>query len=175
MEQSVKDEAVEKMLSTLSSGVAPQIVSVLERITEVRTAVKAGTMEDTPVDLHTQLVFNRSQIEQMEVVVAQLTLLKARSENILAEKKGEYDDAYSQAAAKPSFSLGEFASAKEKDAHYSLAATTELFAVRKAEAFHRDVYSAWDYARSLLRGAEATQRDIDTRIRLITLQSNLER
>lgn len=168
-------EGIEAILSTLNSEVAPQLIKSLSEISEIRKSVHAGSMEDTPVDLHTQLVFNRAAIERLEVLVGQLTLLKARTDDILSKRKAAYDDAYMKAATKPSLSLGDFSTAKEKDAHFNLAATEEMFAMRKAEAFHRDVYAAWDFARIYLRGAEQTQRDIDTRIRLITITHSLER
>lgn len=166
---------VEKILSSLNTEVAPQIIETLGEVSEIRKSIHAGSLDDDPSDLHEQLLFNRASIERLEVIVGNLLLLKARTENILASRQAAYDDAYMKAATKPSMALGDFSTAKEKDATFNLSATEEMFALRKASAFHRDVYSAWDFSRINLRGAEATQKDIEVRIRLITLNSALER
>lgn len=163
------------LLKALSKDVPPTIIEACEDATRARELVKPGSVEDGPDDLHEQLLGNRVQIERMEYLVASLTLLKSRSQQSVAASRAAYDDAYAKSATKPSVGFTDYTTAKEKDAHHNLSAMAELVNLRTAEKTHRDVDSAWDYCRILLRGAEGVQRDLETRIRLITLRSSLER
>ena len=167
--------ALTTILNALSTEVSPKIISVLEEAHETRSKVKSGVVSDSPMDLHDQLLHNRQQIERLEFLTSELVLLKSRTVQEVQNRKGLYDDAYTAAATKPSIGFADFASAKEKDAHFALGAMDEQINLRKAEKLHRDVDSAWDYTRILLRGAEGVQRDLELRIRLISLTSSLEK
>lgn len=125
--------------------------------------------------LHETLVVNRGMIERLESLTATLGFWKTRTAQAVAARKAEYDDAYMQAATKKNVGFSDYASAKEKDAHFALGTIEQTMKLRKAEATHRDVDAAWDYCRILLRGAEGVQRDMELRIRLISLRSQLER
>lgn len=162
-----------EILESLSDGVAPAILSALEEATEARALVRPGAEEDGVQDLHSQLLTNRRNIERLEYLTAQFVLLKSRTSQAVAARKGAYDDAYMKAATKPSVGFGDFATAREKDAVFNLSAMDETWQLRKAESMHRDVDSGWDYCRILLRGAEGVQRDLETRIRLMSMQSYL--
>lgn len=165
-----------KILESLSTQVAEPIIKVLRDVTELRQAMHGGTEEDSPHDLHRQLLENRWRIEQIEMKAATLTLLKSRTAQALADAKNAYADAYQAAATKKAVGFGsEYATAKEKDAHYNLSTLEETMMLRAQERQHRDVESAWEYCRMLLRGAEAMQQDLSLRVRLITLSSSLER
>lgn len=168
-------KALASILDDLSEEISPTLIEVLKEATRARENVTQGEESAGLPDIHTHLVRNRSMIEFLENATARLTLLKSRTAKAVATRKGAYDDAYMKAATKPSVGFADYASAKEKDAHYNLSTIEETMALRKAEAMHRDVESAWDYCRQLLRGAEGVQRDLETRIRLITLTSSLER
>lgn len=162
-------------LAEFSKDVPEVLKQTVLDAAECRAAIQTGVSEDDPVEFHTYLVKNRSLIERLEYLTSSLVLLKSRTDQAVQHRKGEYDDAYMKAASKPKVGFDDYTSAKEKDAQFNAAATEELYALRKAEAMHRDVYAAWDYCRILLRGAEGAQRDLETRIRLITLTSQLER
>lgn len=169
-------EGLQGILAKLSTEVAPQIINTLQEATEIRNNVVAGEdVNEDPVVLHNYLLHNRAQIERLENLTAHLVLLKSRTAQLTANKRAAYDDAYMKAATKPSVGFADYATAKEKDAHFNLETVDETIQLRKAESLHRDVDSAWDYCRILLRGAEQTQRDIELRIRLISLTSSLEK
>lgn len=166
-----------EILEGLSSDVNPAVMTALRDATESREMVRPGDTEDSLYDIHNQLVNNRRAIERLEYLTSTLALLKSRTAQAVAARRGAYDDAYMKAATKPSVAGfgNDFTTAKEKDAAFNLAAMDEQLALRKAEAAHRDVESAWDYCRVLLRGAEGVQNDLSTRLRIITLTSQLER
>lgn len=165
-----------KVLESLSTQVAEPIIKTLHEVTELRTSMSGGTVEDSPVELHRQLLENRWRIEQIEMKTATLTLLKSRTSQAVADAKNAYTDAYQAAATKSTVSFAsDYATAKEKDAHYNLSTLEETMVLRAQEKQHRDIESAWEYCRALLRGAEALQHDLSLRVRLITLSSSLER
>lgn len=171
----MSSDGVSQILETLSSAVAPALISALEEASQARNLVKGGEATDGPSDLHDQLLHNRRQIERLEHLTGQFLLLKARSAQQVASRKGAYDDAYMAAATKKAVGFTDYTSAKEKDAHYNLATLAETLELRKANALYRDVESAWDFCRILLRGAEGVQRDLELRLRIISLNSSLER
>lgn len=164
-----------ELLSKLSKDVPEPLMKACEDATEARDLVKPGSIEDGVDDLHEQLLTNRVNIERMESLVASLTLLKSRTQQAVSARRGAYDDKYVQVATKPQVGFADYTSAKEKDAHFNAQVMEETWELRKAERLHRDADSAWDYCRLLLRGAEGVQRDLETRIRLITLRTQLER
>jgi hypothetical protein len=102
-------------------------------------------------EMHQQLVINRAMIERLEYVTSSLGFMRTRTEQAVATAKAEYDDAYMRAATKKTVGFADYASAKEKDAHFALGTVDETLRLRKLEANHRDVTAAWDYCRTLLR------------------------
>lgn len=164
-----------EILSALSVKVVPALLTVVKEAEEARSLVRTGEIEDDPYSLHHQLLYNRKQIERLEYLTSQMVLMKSRAEQQVASARAAYDDAYQKAATKPSVGFsGDYSTAKEKDAYYNLSTVDETIRLRQTEALHRDSYSAWDYCRILLRGAEGVQRDLDQRIRLLTMQGRLE-
>jgi len=167
---------VSKILESLSSKVAPAIIEALEQASNARNLVKAGSTDDGPADIHDQLVSNRKQIERLEHLTSTFVLLKSRAAQQVAAAKGKYEDAYMGAATKPSLGFNnEYVTAKEKDAHYNLSTVAETLELRRAEALYRDVESAHEFCRLMLRGAEGVQRDAELRMRLMSLTSAMEK
>lgn len=168
-------ENLEKALATLQATFPPLLVDLVQQARAARDDVRAAKADDGMEELHQQLVVNRAMIERLEYLTSSLGLMKSRSEQWVSSAKAEYEDAYMRAATKPTVGFSDYATAKEKDAHFALGTIEQTMALRKAENNHRDVVAAWDYCRILLRGAEGVQRDMEMRIRLISLRSQLER
>lgn len=168
-------ENLENALAVLSKDLAPVLIDAIEQARDARDGVRAVQADDDMDTLHQQLVINRAMIERLEHLTSTLGLMKSRTEQAVAQRRAEHDDAYMHSATKKNVGFSDYASAKEKDAHFALGTVDETLRLRKAEATHRDVAAAWDYCRILLRGAEGVQRDMETRIRLISLKSQLER
>lgn len=164
---------IEDLLTALSQDLTPTCAVVIKEARSVRDEVSVGEASDAVPDLHDRLLVNRAQIERLEYLTAQMLLARARTQQAVTDAKAEVDDAVMQTATKPSFKIGEYASAKEKEAHYALGSVEQTMRLRKAERLHRDVDSTWDYCRVLLRGAEQVQRDLESRIRIITITDRL--
>jgi hypothetical protein len=166
---------LENAFTTMAGGVSQTLIESMQIARAARDDVRAAKADDGMDEMHQQLVVNRAMIERLEYVTSSLGFMKTRTEQAVAQRRAEYDDAYMAAATKKSVGFADYASAKEKDAHFALGTVQETLNLRKAEATHRDVTAAWDYCRTLLRGAEGVQRDMELRIRLINLRSQLER
>lgn len=172
----MENQKLENTIAEVTKGVAPGLMEAIHQARDARDAVQSEHESGDHIEgIHAQLLINRANIERLEYLTSSLGLIKARTEQAVAQRKAEYDDAYMHAATKKSVGFSDYASAKEKDAHFSLGTVEQTIRLRKVESAHRDVVAAWDYCRSLLRGAEAVQRDVELRIRLISLRSNLER
>lgn len=168
-------DSVDALLPILAEGLQPVLVDAVTAARAARDDVRSAHHEDGMDEIHQQLVINRAKIERLEAITSTLGLMKARSGSAVAAKRASYDDAYMHSATKKSVGFSDYASAKEKDAHAALGTIAETMELRKAENAHRDIDAAWDYCRILLRGAEGVQRDMELRIRMISLRSQLER
>lgn len=158
------------LVEALSKDVAPVLVQAVTEATEYRQRVEVPEEESDLDAIHSALIANRRLIERLEYLTASLVLVHSRAAKASAQAKGEHDDAYMRAATAPSVGFADYASAKEKDAHAQLATIEQTMAVRKAEAFYRDCDSAREYCRMMLRGAEGAQRDLELRLRIVSLR-----
>ena len=159
----------------LSGELPPALINAVTDCADARRGITSGDIGDDPETLHRLLVQNRRQIERIEEIVGNLVILKSRTEQAVAARKGAFQDAYNTAMSKPTVGFGsDYQSAKEKDSIAAAASVDESMNLRKAEKTHRDVYSAWDYCRGVLQGARDCQRDLDFRMRAFSLQGRLE-
>lgn len=170
----MSSENLQKAVEVLGKDMSPVLIEAVTSARDYREAVRHETDDDVET-IHATLVINRGMIERLEQLVAHLGFLRSRAAQVVATRKGEYDDAYVASATKKTVGFADYASAKEKDAHFALGTIDQTIALRKAEASYRDVDAAWEFCRTMLRGAEGVQRDMELRIRLISLRSQLER
>lgn len=164
-----------EFVAKLSEEVPHALIEAIHQVADSRNLVTSGEYGDDHETIHSMLVKNRRQIERMEEIVGNLVLLRARTQQAVNARKAAYDDAYMEAANKPSIGFGDYQSAKEKDAHFNASCVEESMSLRKAERTHSDVSSAHEYCRIMLRGAEGNQRDLELRMRLMSVANVLER
>ena len=166
------------MIEILESVIASDdLAKVAATVASARDEMVPADDNDDPQTLLDQLVHNRAHIERAQAVSAALVLVKAKASRALREAQGAFDDAYAAAALKPSVGFGgdTYTTAKEKDALYGSQAVAEQIALRMAENRFRDVEAVTEFCRQVLRGMEGSHRDMDTRIRLISLRGQLDR
>lgn len=166
------------MIEILESVIAgPDLAKIAAVVAGARDDMLPATDADDPQTLMDQLLHNRAQIERAQAVVASLVLVKAKASRGLRDAQGAYDDRYAEAARSPKIGFGgdTYTTAKEKDAVYGAEAVAEQIALRIAENRFRDVEAVAEFSRQILRGMEGTHRDMETRIRLISLRGQLDR
>jgi len=147
----------------------PDLVKVLGEVAETRERAMRGSVDDDPATLHEILVHNRGLIERLQTLTTALAMRRHMAVQKMKDAQARRDDAYMHSATAKTVGFSDYASAAEKDAHYSLGALDEIMALRKAESLFRDVDAAYEFARSTLRGMEGSHRDLEVRIRLISL------
>lgn len=154
---------------------SPVLVRAVEEATDLRTQMTSPPLESDVDAIEEALVHNRKILDRLEHLTARLVLVRSRAAKVLAQAKGELDDALARATTAPTVGFGDYASAEEKRGTYHAAALSEVLAHRKADAFYKDVDSSWDYCRMLLRGAEGAHRDLELRLRVLSLSMQLAR
>jgi hypothetical protein len=164
-----------KLADSLSFEVAEKIIEAIKQAREFRDACPTGAIDDGPVTLHEHLLVTRANIERLEHLAAELGRVRSRTWQAKADAKDAYDDAFMHAATAKQVGFADYSSKEEKIASFDLKALTEKVAARKADRMHNDVDTAWQYVRTLLRGAEGLHRDLEVRIRMISLAGQLDR
>jgi hypothetical protein len=140
---------------------------------ELRESIPAPSVSDNIHSLHEQIVAARRAQDRLESIVGDLGLLRSRLRKLVAELQAEFDDKFAQNVINDR--VGEYSSAKAQDARYSAGALVELRNLRKAKKMLLDVEDVYDYVNLRFRGTDSARRDIDSRIRIINLESQLER
>lgn len=164
-----------ELLVKLDAESQEAVVKALRAAKTAREHCEVGQEGDGPEELHKRLLLARANIDRLEHIAAELGRLKAKSQQAVADCRDEYDQAFADSATDKTVGFSDYATAKEKEAHHDLKAMKQKMAMRKAERRHRDIDSAWEYVRLMHRGAEGVRKDLDTRIRLITLAGQLDR
>lgn len=149
-----------------------KLTKMVLQATDLRDSVKRDwAVTDGPTDLHENLIDHRKALDSLEVLVAQL--VRARSQSDIEVRRAE--DALEDAEASAGRLLEDFATAKEKNAHLATQTVEERVILRKARRRRDEVASAHDYTKALYWGLNGSRQDLSDRIRLITMQSSLER
>lgn len=159
----------------MTDDLPEKLIAYVTEAYELRDAIRAGEPGETLEGLHSALVIARQSIDRLERIVVDLVRIRNRAQNHLALSKEAFEDAVDIAIGKPTPGrLDEYATGREKQAEWHLAAMAELFALRRAERLSRDVDTAVEVAKTIHRGADNARRDLDTRIRLVGLEGRYE-
>lgn len=153
-------------------------VEVMEKAmrecTDLRNSLGDDSIDEGPAQLHEKLLKARKALDRTEYHVAHLGKLHARVSIVVDQRRGFVEDGEAEAMEK----LGkadDFSTAREKNARLTLATLDLHRSLRRAERLKAECLLALDYCRTLHRGLDSTRRDLDTRIRLLTMQTSLER
>lgn len=104
-----------------------------------------------------------------------LSMMRGRAQQAVADAKAAYEDAWADATTRQRPGFGnEYLSAKERDARHSLLCIEQQMSLRKVEKVERSVANVYEYVRIALRGIEGVRRDLELRIRLVTMEDRLD-
>ncbi len=160
-------------LASLVSG--ENLAKRAAEVADARDHMIPSTDDEDVQAIHSALVHNRAQIERVQAIAASLVLYKAKASKQYREAQAVYDDAYAKAAVKPQVGFSDYSTAKEKDSYYGSQIVGETMALRVAENIFRDAEAVTEFVRVVLRGMEGSHRDLETRVRLISLRGQLDR
>lgn len=130
-------------------------------------------LSDSVQDLHEQLVNFRRAQNRTEAILADAGLVRSRVRKLTDDLLAAYEDKFAENVLNDR--TGEYQSAKAQDARYKAGALTELRNLRRAKQMLADVEEVFEFVNIKHRGLDSARRDIDSRIRIISLESQLER
>ena len=160
------------LLKQLSGEIPEGLDYAIREVADLRS--QCGIGEGSPAELHKQLVKNRQAMDRAETFVAQLARLHSRAQIAEQDLAGELEDAEAK-ALKQAGAAEEFSTAKERNARLNVLTIDHRIALRKATRQRAEISEVLEYARTLYRGMEASRRDVETRLRMITLEGGLDR
>jgi len=140
---------------------------------QLRDSVELGTLADGPAELHKRLLQARACIDRLEAITRTISLLKGRTAIALDDAQYNLDDAYAKVVGKTRRG-DDYSTGKEREAGYSVGTVAEQVAWRRAKTADREAYTALEFCRSCQKGAESVRWDLDTVIRLLTLEGRLD-
>lgn len=149
----------------------------VREVVDLRSALPAWTEQDMPDEMHRHLLHTRAVQDRIEEIVGWLTVARGRVRTALREAKEKLQDAVSAAAtdARVRVKMSEYDSKLEREAVYHTRTTAERMAVSRLERYEELLSQAVDRAYLAHRGVEGLRRDIDLRMRLVALDTRLER
>lgn len=164
---------VAEILAQLHKDLPPKLSAMLEEAAGLRQMVRGGDIKESPTDLHNRLLDCRAALDRVEEILTDLSRLKAKTAQAVSERQDLYDDRYAQVATAPS-GHAEYSTGKEREAKYSLSLMDEQLNLRKAVRMDSELGAAVDYVKTLYWGLNGVRNDLDSRIRLIVLEGQLE-
>lgn len=140
---------------------------------ELRVEMPALEADAGPGDLVDALALARRVMDRLEVSLTQMMRLHAGLRSVLDAVRHSSEDAEMDAVRTTRH--GEFVSARERMLTLRMATLDEVRKVRLVEKTERLIFSRLETARIVYRGAENDRRDLDTRLRALTLVTQMER
>jgi hypothetical protein len=162
------------LLKSLSEELPEALKHAILTVSDLRAEVGIGELDGSPADLHKQLVKNRQAMDRAETFVAFLARAHSRAQIAEQDLAGELEDAEANALKKAG-AAEEYSTAKERNARLNVLTIDQRIALRKASRQRAEISEALEYVRTLYRGMEASRRDVETRLRMITLEGGLDR
>jgi hypothetical protein len=161
------------LLKQLSADISPALEHAVRSMRDLRDEVGIGELDD-PVSLHEQLKKNRKAMDRAETFVAELGRLHSKAVIAEEDHKGYLEDAEATALQKAG-PAEDYSSGRERNARLAVMVMDEKIALRKVARQRAEIQEALEYARTLFRGMDASRRDVETRLRMITLETGLEK
>jgi hypothetical protein len=148
------------------------LLKLAEEATKLRDSIRPFNIDESVQDLHETLVQCRAVRDRLEQMVSLLGLKKSQAHSTAVEAQQTFQDAWDEAAN--SSKVGEYSSAKEREATYNAQCLVQLIAARKAKRAEDDLAGVYDFCQSKLRGVDAIRRDLDARIKMLSMIGFLE-
>lgn len=171
------DEGIRRVTEALNAELDTILQATISEVTDLRHRVAPGDVDDDPHALHLQLLEARRATDRTEELTAFIARVHSGAQRNLQLKKQEVEDAEAAAMTSqgPNPWGDDYATAKEKNARLLVQTTEQRMALRKAERRLLLLQEVLDFCRQCHRGLNDSRRDLDLRIRLLTLQTSLEK
>lgn len=147
----------------LWSELDPALKAYRTEATELRDAPGEVTHGESLQQLHDRLVNTRRSLDRLEGIIADVGLVKSKCKQMVDDLQETYDQAW--IAVMQRTRIGEYTSAKERDATYTAGALEERVRLRRGQRILDDINSIHEFCLTKFRGLTASQRDTETRLR----------
>lgn len=164
-------------LSASCKAVNDALIASLERAFATRQRLTEMSADDSvdlsPVDLHARLIEARKVVDVLEFELVKAIMLKSQAARLKSRADADVEEAeVSNASAETRV---EYMSARDRN----IDVNTRTIASRRLARIASDTSGqAYDVVRAiqeLHRGADGYRRELDSRIRAVTLTTSLER
>lgn len=160
-------------LAPLWADTSESLMLYVKKVNELRLSAGPSASDETISHLHERLVETRNALDEIESYLSDVGQVRARCRQAVYEAEQAYDDAWR--ATMERTKIGEYTSAKERDATYTTGAVDELVRYRKAKKILADVEEAYEAIQLRYRGLDNARRDIDSRTRMMGIEATLSR
>lgn len=149
-----------------------RLAEMCNEAAELRASAGESSTEETLTDLHERLIRCRQAQDRIEEILGKLVRLRGIARKQARARKDELEDQLSQIirASRPV----EFSSVREREARYDVDAFEQKRAWRNAERTLANVEMAHEFVTLVYRGIDSARRDVEVRVRLVSLDSRLE-
>lgn len=143
----------------------PRLGELAIEANELRQSPGVSEVSEDIVSLHERLVLARQAQDRLEAIFAEVGRLRSRARIVVSERQDMYDDRWR--TVMESTRIGEYDSAKEKNARYDAGAIQQLIDLRRAKRVAADVDEVWEYINLKYRGLDTARREIDSRMKTL--------
>jgi hypothetical protein len=166
-------EPLTVVYSAMWEGIDPTLKEWREEARELRESVGELNGGDSLQTLHEHLIAARRAQTRLEALMADCALLRSRIRKLLLDLDAVYEDKFAENVLNDR--TGEYQSAKAQDARYKAGALSELRNVRQVKNWLTDVEEVYEFIRTKYWGLDAVRDDLKSLVRIISLESQLER
>lgn len=153
-----------------------KVAALLNEARELRESLPSGSLADTPADIHAQLLKARAVLDRMEQILAHIIVMKNVSAQQSRAAKAEYEDAWGEVATHAAVGFShENAAPRERYAKYDQSTVKQQVAAREAENYDSRVWMTLDIVKMWHRSIDGLRQDLNTRLRIVSLNTSLER
>jgi hypothetical protein len=163
---SVQLSTEEKLSNHLS-----HLVALKENLDE---AIGQPHEAETPAEMHVRLIRTRATMTSVAAVLGSLVQLRTGAKVALDAAAGDLEDAEVATVGSQIKMTEDYSSAKEKNARLGAATIEQRLAQRRAQKNLTMVTGVYDYAMVYHRELDRAVRDVETRIRIITLEGRFD-
>ena len=142
-------------------------------IRSLLTADSYGKEIQTPESLYENLKSGSHVVDRLEHIFVQTMLAKSQIDRLKAQYAAEVEDA--EIAVSAQRGINDFTSARDRGIEVNSKTITQRRKLRKINDLALQASSVLEAIKTMHRGADSYRRDIDTRLRAITLSTSLER
>lgn len=161
-----------ELTALLTADLDPTLAAAVTRAAELRDVGEQWLPTDSVQTMHEHLIALRMAQDSMEGILANLGLVRGRVADAVEAARDAYDEKVGQAiaASKPE----EYSTAKERNAAYDLHALKERIEHRRIQRMLAKVGTAHEFVKLRYWGIDGKRRDLDTRLRALSIESRLE-